>query len=254
MRSEDELGRLGRTFNDMCASIRQAREEVIRQERISTIGRLSSSIVHDLRNPLAAVYGGSEMLVDSDLPPAQVKRLAGNIYRASRRIQELLQDLLNVSRGKSEGAEMCRLSDVVSAACEPLSASAEAQSVTVSNHVPEAIELPLERNRMERVFSNLIGNALEAMPEGGAITITASADRDAVVVEVRDTGPGIPSELRSRLFEPFSSAGKKNGLGLGLALSRQTVLDHGGDLWAADVGTGACFRMRLPTVVHARVA
>ena len=61
----------------MCASIRQAREDLIRQERISTIGRLSGSIVHDLRNPLAAIYGGAEMLVDVDLPPANVKRLAG---------------------------------------------------------------------------------------------------------------------------------------------------------------------------------
>ena len=79
--SQDELGRLARTFNAMCASIQQARQELIRQERISTIGRLSSSIVHDLRNPLAAVYGGAEMLVDADLAPLQVKRLAANIYR-----------------------------------------------------------------------------------------------------------------------------------------------------------------------------
>ena len=90
----------------MCASIQQARQELIRQERISTIGRLSSSIVHDLRNPLAAVYGGAEMLVDAELTPLQVKRLAANIYRASRRIQELLQDLLNVSRGSARGAEV----------------------------------------------------------------------------------------------------------------------------------------------------
>ena len=102
--SEDEMGRLARTFNNMCASIRQAREDLIRQERISTIGRLSGSIVHDLRNPLAAIYGGAEMMVDADLPPGHMKRLAGNIYRASRRIQELLQDLLNVSRGKSGAA------------------------------------------------------------------------------------------------------------------------------------------------------
>ena len=80
--SEDELGRLARTFNTMCASIRQAREDLIRQERISTIGRLSGSIVHDLRNPLAAIYGGAEMLVDAELPPANVK-LAGGQYLSS---------------------------------------------------------------------------------------------------------------------------------------------------------------------------
>ena len=148
--SQDELGRLARTFNAMCASIQQARQELIRQERISTIGRLSSSIVHDLRNPLAAVYGGAEMLVDADLAPLQVKRLAANIYRASRRIQELLQDLLNVSRGSARGAEVCKLRDVAAAGCESLMASAEAQRVVVQIGIPDEIELPLERNRMER--------------------------------------------------------------------------------------------------------
>ncbi len=249
--SQDELGRLAQTFNTMCASIQQARQELIRQERISTIGRLSSSIVHDLRNPLAAVYGGSEMLVDAELTPPQVKRLAGNIYRASRRIQELLQDLLNVSRGSARGAELCNLRDVAAAGCESLLASAEAQRVEVENHVPDDIELPLERNRMERVFSNLVGNALEMMPDGGRIQITAAAKDGFVVADVRDTGPGIAPAIRDSLFEPFVSAGKKNGLGLGLALSRQTVLDHGGDMWAeSEPGQGACFRVRLPVVVR----
>ena len=245
--SQDELGRLARTFNAMCASIQQARQELIRQERISTIGRLSSSIVHDLRNPLAAVYGGAEMLVDAELAPPQVKRLAANIYRASRRIQELLQDLLNVSRGSARGAEVCKLREVAAAGCESLLASAEAQHVEVQIRIPDEIELPLERNRMERVFSNLVANALEMMPEGGRIQISAAAQDGFVVADVRDTGPGIAPEIRDSLFEPFVSAGKKNGLGLGLALSRQTVLDHGGDMWAeSEPGHGACFRLRLP--------
>jgi signal transduction histidine kinase len=245
--SQDELGRLARTFNAMCASIQQARQELIRQERISTIGRLSSSIVHDLRNPLAAVYGGAEMLVDADLAPPQVKRLAANIYRASRRIQELLQDLLNVSRGSARGAEVCKLREVAAAGCESLLASAEAQRVDLENGIPDDIELPLERNRMERVFSNLVGNALEMMPEGGRIQISAAAQNGFVVADVRDTGPGIAPQIRDSLFEPFVSAGKKSGLGLGLALARQTVLDHGGDMWAeSEPGHGACFRLRLP--------
>ncbi len=247
VRSDDEIGRLARTFNTMCASIRQAREDLIRQERISTIGRLSSSIVHDLRNPLAAIYGGSEMLVDADLPPAHVKRLAGNIYRASRRIQELLQDLLNVSRGKSLQPEPCRLRDVAAAACEALGVAAEAQAVSLTLSIPPEIELPLERNRVERTFMNLIGNALEAMPDGGEVRISAALENGSVVVQVEDNGPGIAPEIRSKLFQPFVTAGKRNGLGLGLALSRQTVLDHGGDMWVDSVaGHGARFSFRLP--------
>jgi signal transduction histidine kinase len=245
--SEDEMGRLARTFNTMCASLRQAREELIRQERISTIGRLSGSIVHDLRNPLAAIYGGSEMLVDVDLPPAHVKRLAGNIYRASRRIQELLQDLLNVSRGKSQAPEMCRLREVAFAACDSLAAAAESQAVAITLEIPPEIELPLERNRMERAFVNLIGNALEAMPEGGQVRLSARLENGAALVEVADNGPGIAAEIRNQLFQPFVSAGKRNGLGLGLALTRQTILEHGGDLWVeSEPGRGARFLFRLP--------
>ncbi len=244
---EDEMGRLARTFNNMCASIRQAREDLIRQERISTIGRLSGSIVHDLRNPLAAIYGGAEMLVDADLPPAHVKRLAGNIYRASRRIQELLQDLLNVSRGKSLAPEVCRLREVAAAACESLAATAEGQGVAVGLSIPPDIELPLERSRMERAFVNLIGNALEAMPDGGEIQISAILEGGSVVVQVQDNGPGIAPEIRASLFQPFVSAGKRNGLGLGLALTRQTVLEHGGDMWVeSEPGHGARFQFRLP--------
>jgi signal transduction histidine kinase len=250
VKSEDELGRLAHTFNNMCASIRQAREDLIRQERISTIGRLSGSIVHDLRNPLAAIYGGAEMLVDGDLPPAHVKRLAGNIYRASRRIQELLQDLLNVSRGKSRAPEVCRLREVASASWDSLAAMAGAQNVTVEISIPAEMEAPMERSRMERAFVNLIANALEAMPEGGAVRITAELEDGTAVVHVEDNGPGIPPEIRSQLFQPFVSAGKRNGLGLGLALARQTVLEHGGDMWVESAaGRGARFSFRLPAAV-----
>jgi signal transduction histidine kinase len=245
--SQDEMGRLARTFNNMCASIRQAREDLIRHERISTIGRLSGSIVHDLRNPLAAIYGGAEMMVDADLPPAHMKRLAANIYRASRRIQELLQDLLNVSRGKGSAPEVCRLREVASAACDSLASAAETQGVAVSLSIPPEIELPLERSRMERAFVNLVGNALEAMPEGGQVRISASIEGDSAVVKVEDTGPGIAPEIRSQLFQPFVTAGKRNGLGLGLALTRQTVLEHGGDMWVeSEPGHGARFVFRLP--------
>ncbi len=245
--STDELGRLAEAFNAMCASIQDAQHELIRQERIMTIGRLSSSIVHDLRNPLAAIYGGAEMLVDGDLTPPQVQRLAGNIYRASRHVQELLQELVEVGRGKSIPSEVCRLKDIVTAACDVYATTAEAQSVSVRVDVAEKIELPLERARMERVFLNLIDNALDAMPSGGYLHISAESGATDVVVSVEDSGPGISPQLRQRLFQPFATVGKKNGVGLGLALSQQAVIDHGGELWAdATTTTGARFMLKLP--------
>jgi signal transduction histidine kinase len=244
---QDELGRLANTFNTMCTSIQQARSELVRHERISTIGRLSSSIVHDLRNPLAAIYGGAEMLVDNDLSEAQMRRLAGNIYRASRRIQGLLQDLLHVSRGKTATPELSRLRDVAWAALESVRESAESRSVTILIAIPDEIELYLERNRIERVFTNLLANAVEAMEAGGEVRISARVAGGAVLIEVHDNGPGIAPQVRANLFQPFVSVGKKNGLGLGLALSRQTVIDHAGDMWVeSEPGHGATFHFRLP--------
>ncbi len=245
----DELGRLARTFNGMCISIQEAREELIRQERISTIGRLSSSIVHDLRNPLASIYGGAEMMMDGHLSEAQLHRVATNLYRSSRAINDLLQELVDVSRGRTQAPEMCRLSEVDNSGIgHPVRrcSSGATSGVRIDAAVDPSIELPLERARIERVFLNLIGNALEAMPNGGCVRIRAERNEDSVLVRVDDTGPGIPASVRKHLFQPFVSEGK-NGLGLGLALSRQTLLDHGGDLWAEETeSSGARFRLRLP--------
>jgi signal transduction histidine kinase len=244
--SRDEIGRLAETFNTMCASISAAREDLIRQERISTIGRLSTSIVHDLRNPLAAIYGGAEMLVDTQLSAAQVQRLAGNIYRASRQIQDLLGELADVTQGRNQAPEVCRLREIVQAAMDPLAAAAEAANVTIKIDVPEDLECSMARSPMERVFQNLIGNAIEAMPGGGSVHVRAERRNGDVLISVEDTGPGIPEEITGQLFQPFVTFGKKNGVGLGLALSRKTVLTHGGDLWTEPKSRGACFLLRLP--------
>src|SRR5207248_1897573 len=143
--------------------------------------------------------------------------------------------------------EICRLREVALAACDSLAATAEAQGVAVSISIPPEIELPLERSRMERAFVNLIGNALEAMPDGGEVHISARLEEGSAIVQVQDNGPGIAPEIRSSLFQPFVSAGKRNGLGLGLALTRQTVLEHGGDMWVdSEPGRGARFSFRLP--------
>ncbi len=245
--TNDELGRLAFTFNAMCESIEGARADLVRQERIATIGRLSSSIVHDLRNPLAAIYGGAEMLVDADLSPEQSKRLAANIYTASRRIQQLLQELVDVSRARTRASERCGLVEIISGAITSVSRTAEAQQVEIKSVVSTELEVDCDRDRLERVFLNLINNALEAMLDGGSVRISASIQGAFALVEVEDSGPGIPDELWANLFEPFASFGKRNGLGLGLALSRQTLLDLGGDLWAEKTTSpGARILMRLP--------
>ena len=95
------------------------------------------------------------------------------------------------------------------------------------------------------VTLNLLVNAIEVLKTGGEVRVAACRDGDMVLIDVIDSGPGVPTAVRSRIFQPFVSEGKKNGLGLGLALSRQTVLNHGGDLWLVHESGGAHFRMRL---------
>jgi signal transduction histidine kinase len=183
--------------------------------------------------------------MDLDPGPPQVKRLATHIYRAASRMQELLADLNSVARGDAVTSEMCDIRKVITAASDAASIATENSRVLIVLGVPEGIQLPLVRRRMERVFFNLIANALEAMPTGGQLSIGARKTGKVVLIELEDTGPGIPHAIRECLFEPFVTADKPDGLGLGLALSRMTVLDHGGDIWT-EPASGARFVIRLP--------
>jgi signal transduction histidine kinase len=135
---------------------------------------------------------------------------------------------------------------LVRCAIAKIAVSAEFQAVQIVQTVPGDLTVPLDRHRIQRVLINLLVNALEAMPHGGSIYVSVVADSRSVVVRIRDTGPGIAPEIQDRLFQPFASAAKTNGMGLGLALSRQTVIDHGGDMWAEPSNLGACFAFRLP--------
>jgi signal transduction histidine kinase len=200
-------------------------------ECVSAMDWLSTSIFHDLRNPVATVYAGAEMLLNADAPPTDVKRLAANMYRAAGRMRELLAEVSCATYGNNSIAEICEIRELIASASEAASAAAENRSVRITLDVPREIELPLARFRIKRVFFNLITNSLEAMPGGGEVRIRARKAGNCVLVEIEDTGPGIPHDIRDRIFQPFVTAGKANGLGLGLALSRRIVLDHGGDMW-----------------------
>jgi signal transduction histidine kinase len=211
----------------------------------SGAGWLSASILHDLRNPVGAIYAGAEMLMTLDTTPNQVKRLAANMHRAAGRMRELLTDLTSVTYGKRSTPEICDIREIIAAASESAVAAMENQRVQILLDVPERIKLPLARSRINLMFFNLITNALEAMPGGGEVRIGATRNRDYVLVAMEDTGPGIPNEIRNTVFEPFVTARKENGLGLGLAFCRQAILDHGGDMWI-EPAAGARFVIRFP--------
>jgi two-component system sensor histidine kinase HydH len=210
-----------------------------------TVDPLSMSIIHDLRNPLAAICVCAEMLTGPNLAPDHAERVGRNIHKAARRMRELLSDLVCVTQGGIAAAENCALHEILAVVCEDAAIAADIQGVDILLDLPARIEMTVLRTRMERVFINLVTNALEAMPGGGVIRIVAKEAGDYALIEVEDSGPGIPPEIYGRLFDLFVTAGKKDGLGLGLALSRRTVRDHGGDMWI-EPADGARFVIRMP--------
>jgi signal transduction histidine kinase len=211
------------------------------------IGGIAMSTVHDLRNPLAAIHSGAEMLNCSQLPDHQVRRLARNIYNASVRVQELLQYYVDQCRAKEGRPQLSNLLSLVAHAVNRIVAWAEAQSVIVTQDIPADLFVTVDPSRIGSVLTNLLANALEAMSDGGLIRISASTAESLVVIRVLDTGPGIPPEIRDRLFHPFVTARKPNGWGLGLAQARQVVIDHGGEMWLeSPPGRGACVAFSLP--------
>jgi signal transduction histidine kinase len=212
------------------------------------------SVVHDLRNPLATIHGSAEILAGSRLSQPQVHRIARNMYCASVRMRELLEELLERSRVAEKEREPCDLRELVTSAVERIAVSAEFQSVHIVQLVPEGLIVTLDRRLMRRVMVNLLVNALEVMPNGGTISISAISGQRSVLIRVRDTGPGIAREIRGQLFQRFVTRGKAGGIGLGLAFSRQAVTDHGGKIWAESPRRGACFALRLPRTIPQKSA
>jgi signal transduction histidine kinase len=206
-----------------------------------------TSMIHDLRNPLSAIHGSAEMLIGSRLSELQVHRVARNLYGASVRMKELLDEFLNRYRGTDKSVESSDLRGLVASAVDKILLLAESQSVHIVQNVPENLMIALDRQRIQRVLVNLFVNALDVMPNGGTIRVSGIPEGHSVLIKVGDTGPGIAPEIRNRLFQPFATAGKVDGLGLGLAISREAVIDHGGEMWAESSPQGACFAVRLPT-------
>ncbi len=205
-----------------------------------------TSFLHDLRNPVATVCVGAGLLAGlSEVSPSEVKRLATNINHAACEIRNLLDEFLGQQPANTLQPEITGLRDVIAAAAESASVSVPNERVQIVLNVSADIKLPLMRSRMESVFRNLIVNSLQAIRQDGQIRIAAKRNGKSVIIHLEDTGPGIPAGIRNRLFEPFVTAEKKNGLGIGLAIARAIVLWHGGEIWI-EPASGAHFAIRLP--------
>jgi K+-sensing histidine kinase KdpD len=179
------------------------------------IDPLSTFIIHDLRNPLEAICACAEMLIDLHLTPEHAKRLGRNIHKAAGRMRELLSDLVGVTQGKMAVSENCNLHEILAAVFEDAAVAADNQSVYILLDWPPGMEMTMTRARMERVFLNLITNALEAMPRGGNIRISAREAGDCALIEVEVRGPRHPSLNLRTAIRSVRHRRKEGRLGTG---------------------------------------
>jgi two-component system, NtrC family, sensor kinase len=252
----DEVGGLAKAFNRMMDELEQVRElEKVRQsqlvhtEKMAAVGTLAAGVAHEVNNPLAGILTCIDSLRANPEDAEMRARYLDLIRDGITRIEHIVMNLLDFSR--------------------PREIKPEPTLVNLNlRHVAEMVEYQLRKNRVEvlfeltseepvvmadhvqveQVFLNLVLNAIQAMPDGGVLTLRTRWFGERVVVEVIDTGSGIPEDIRERIFDPFfTTRGVGEGTGLGLAVSYSIVQAHGGAIEVkSSVGRGSTFRVVLP--------
>jgi two-component system sensor histidine kinase PilS (NtrC family) len=252
-------------FQDVSQVVAMERE-LRRVDRLAAVGQLSASIAHEIRNPLAAISGAVQVLHNkSNAGDSDAARLMDIAVRETDRLNQLITDFLLYARPGSERRERVEVAALAGEVAEMLGA-AGLPGVRVEVSVAEDLALDADPAQLRQVLWNLVLNAAQAMPEGGAIRISASrvapespqaaagAGRNGEAVEtqtwveiaVADRGVGIPPEHLERIFDPFFTS-RKEGTGLGLATVHRIVESHGGQIRVeTEVGRGSIFRVRLP--------
>jgi len=274
---EDEIGLLASHFNDMTRSLRESKAETQKQtsarataerklqtaEKMATIGQLAAEIAHEVGTPLHVIAGRARTMSRKAGDPALVQRNADIIFEQSSRITRIIQRLLDFSRKRAteQPQEALPIGDVLRTTLEFLDTRLQAAQITptldIADDTPAVEGYP---DQLQQVFINLIVNASEAMPKGGPLEIKAfgaSGRRPGLenapaqycaMIEVSDSGAGIPEGERERVFEPFYTTKERaGGTGLGLAVSSSIIKDHDGwlEVDQSSLG-GARFRVCLP--------
>jgi signal transduction histidine kinase len=223
-------------------------EQVVHQEKMALVGNMASSIIHDFKNPMTVIRANAEIM-GQDPQNAMCARV---IMRHVDRLTTMANDLLDFARG----AVRLNTQDVdpqtwfaeLDELLEPLAAG---RAIRLECSVLTGDHLRIDPDRMTRAIYNLAANAVEAMPRGGDLTLRLSKPDDQFHIEVADTGPGIPEEIRARLFDAFVTFGKKGGTGLGTSIAKKTVEDHGGTIsFTTEAGRGTTFHILLPAPVQ----
>jgi signal transduction histidine kinase len=231
--------------------LQAARQEVLRSERLAAIGGLAAGVAHELRNPLtsvklllqhAATRGGDAMVAAPKI---------SLILDEIERMEATIQGLLDFSRPAQPQRKLHDVRQTIERALHLVAGRAEKQQVSTEMDLGRRpLLVDGDPQQLHQVFVNLLINAIEAMPQGGALSISIAGEpeTDQFTVEISDTGEGVPADLLPRLFEPFASA-KERGTGLGLAVSRRIVQEHSGSIAVRPrTPRGTVFEVTLPAV------
>lgn len=233
-------------LSDALAQLEAAQKDLVRKERLATLGQLSSSVGHELRNPLGVMTNAVYYLeaTQRDATP-KVREYLGIIRNQIRISEKIVADLLDYARVNPPQRSAVPVDAFIDDALTRVSIPA---SVTVVKGIDGAATMLVDSVQIGQVVINLFSNAVQAMePNGGTLTIRARVDGGCVVIEVADTGPGISDENREHIFEPLFTT-KARGIGLGLAVSRGLARANGGDLaFETALGRGTTFTLTVPS-------
>jgi signal transduction histidine kinase len=245
----DEVAEVTGAFNRMRASLQKTQQELLEAERLATIGRMASSISHDLRHSLAAIVANAEFLCESRLSSDQREELYQEVRVAVNQMTDLIDSLLEFSRTReSLRRTYGNVRDSVERVVQAIGTHPEFHPVRITFTQEGSSSGWFDPRKLERALYNLLLNSCEAVvPESGLVHVGLKEVRGGVEIRVRDNGRGIPELIRGQLFEPFISHGKENGTGLGLTVVQKIVQDHGGDVTVEKTSAeGTVFRLLLP--------
>lgn len=243
---------LSESLTEANRSLKLAQEEARRAERLAALGQLSAGLAHEIRNPLGVIKGSAEILAQKlETSDPLAKELAGYIYTDVNRVSALVSRFLDFARPSQLALSATDITHVVERCLKIIAEQGSCARVKVErNFARDLPRVMLDQDLCDQVFTNLLMNACEAMGEQGGelkIRVQRSDEIDGVAVEIEDTGPGVPPELKEQIFNPFVTT-KKTGVGLGLAIVSKLVDAHGGTVKLfSEAGHGACFRVTLPS-------
>ena len=218
-----------------------------RTERLTAIGRLLSQVVHDFKTPMTVISGYAQLMVDSE-DRGQRTAYAEEILRQFEVVTSMQREVLEFARGeRSIFVRRVYLARFFHDLVRQIEREISNLPIQLVTQVDAKASARFDEARLTRAVHNLVRNAIEAMGEaGGRLTLHATTTKDSMVIEVSDTGPGIPAAISGRIFQSFVTANKPGGTGLGLAIVKKIVDEHGGTVDVVSSPTGATFRIVLP--------